>query len=391
MKGNGWIRLVLAVGVMVAFFVVPVVAQAQDVIKIGAAQPITGRFAFAGTKIHEGLSDYITLVNEQGGIGGKKLEYIFEDTEYKVDKAVAIFKRIMAKDNPLIFYGDSTGLGKAISPMIKDKYKCFYGSTSFSSELADRANNPYVFVSGPTYSDMVGILLKYIAKKKPGARVAFFYSNTEFGKDPIPFGKKMVTELGLELVADMIGQPGAVDVSSQVIELKRTKADYLILQGFVLSPVPALLKGCKDMGVKVVPMATFWGMGKMVIDALGPLAQGFTGVMPYTYYWYDVPAVQEMKAFNAKHHPDVKYRTTYYTQGWFTGMIFAECLRRADKAGKLTGEGVSDALATIKDWNVGGLTAPVTFKNNKIPVAKVWQANVQKKIYEPISDWIYLD
>jgi branched-chain amino acid transport system substrate-binding protein len=391
MKGNGWIRLVLAVGVMVAFFVVPVVVQAQDVIKIGAAQPITGPFAFAGTKLHEGLWDYIKYTNEKGGVEGKKLEYIFEDTEYKVDKAVAIFKRIMAKDNPLIFYGDSTGTGKALAPMIKDKYQVFYGSTSFASELANRANNPYVFVSGPTYSDMVGILLKYISQKKPGAKVAFFYSNTEFGKDPIPFGKEMSKKLGLDLVAELVDKPGAVDVTPHVIELKRKKPDYLIIQGFVLSPVPALLKGCKDMGVKVIPMATFWGMGKMVLDKLGPMAEGFTGVMQYTYYWYDVPAIQEMKAFTEKHNPDVKYRETYYTQGWFTGMIFVECLKRAIKAGKLNRDGLSEALDTIKNWNTGDLIAPVTFKNNKIPVAKVWQANVQKKIYEPISDWIYLD
>ncbi|MGD8228117.1 MAG: ABC transporter substrate-binding protein [Desulfobacteraceae bacterium] len=391
MKRKGLTRLVLVLGVLTTFFVAPLVAQAQEVIKIGAAQPITGRFAFAGTKIHEGLSDYITYINERGGINGKKVEYIFEDTEYKVDKAVAIFKRIMAKDNPLIFYGDSTGLGKAIAPTIRDRYKVFYGSTSFSSELGDRANNPYVFVSGPTYSDMVGILLKYIAEKKPGAKVAFFYSDTEFGKDPIPYGKKLAKQLGLKLVADLVGKPGAIDVTSTVMQLKRKEPDYLVIHGFVLSPVPTLLKGCKDMGVKVVPMATFWGMGKMVLDKLGPLAEGFTGVMQYTYYWYDVPAIREMKAFNARHHPKIKHRTTYYTQGWFTGMIFEECLRRADRAGKLTGEGLSEALASIKNWHTGDLIAPVTFKNNKIPVAKVWQADVKKKVYVPISDWIYLD
>ncbi len=391
MKRHGLMRVVLVTAVLMAFFAAPVIVHAQDVIKIGAAQPITGRFAFAGTKIHEGLGDYIKFANEQGGVGGKKLEYIFDDTEYKMDKAVAIFKRIMAKDSPLIFYGDSTGTGKALAPMINEKYKVFYGSTSFSSELADRAKNPFMFVSGPTYSDMVGILVKYIAQKKPGAKVAFFYSDTEFGKDPIPFGKKMTKQLGLKLVADLVGKPGAIDVTSTVLELKRKKPDYLIIHGFVLSPVPALLKGCRDMGVKVVPMATFWGMGKMVLDKLGPLAEGFTGVMQYTYYWYDTPAIRDMRAFNKKHHPEVTHRTTYYTQGWFTGMVFVECLKRAMKAGNLTREGLSEALASIKDWDAGGLIAPVTFKNNKIPVAKVWQANVGKKVFEPISDWIYLD
>ena len=57
MNRNGLIRLVLVTGVLVAFLAAPLVAQAEEVIKIGAAQPITGPFAFAGTKIHEGLRD----------------------------------------------------------------------------------------------------------------------------------------------------------------------------------------------------------------------------------------------------------------------------------------------------------------------------------------------
>jgi branched-chain amino acid transport system substrate-binding protein len=88
MKRNGLSRLVLVSGVLMAFLAAPLVARAQEVIKIGAAMPITGRFAFAGTKLHEGLWDSITNINEKGGINGKKLVYIFEDTEYKVDKAL---------------------------------------------------------------------------------------------------------------------------------------------------------------------------------------------------------------------------------------------------------------------------------------------------------------
>jgi hypothetical protein len=72
-------------------------------------------------------------------------------------------------------------------------------------------------------------------------------------------------------------------------------------------------------------------------------------------------------------------------------MIFAECMRRADAAGKLNREGLSEALATIQNWDAGDLIAPVSFKDNKIPVAKVWQADVNKKVFAPISDWIYLD
>ena len=107
---------------------------AADEIKVGAVQPITGRFAFAGVQINQGLEDALKMANAEGGINGKQIKYIMEDGTYNVDKAVAAFKRIMARDNPIIMYGESTGMGKAVAPEIKDRYKILYSSTSFSSE-----------------------------------------------------------------------------------------------------------------------------------------------------------------------------------------------------------------------------------------------------------------
>ncbi len=367
-------------------------AAAEDVIKVGAVQPVTGRFAFAGVHINQGLEDALMIANEEGGINGKKIEYIMEDGTYKVDVAVAAFKRIMARDNPIIMYGESTALGKAMAPEIKDRYKVLYSSTSFSSELADAEKNPYVFVPGPTYSDMFGILLKYIAQKEPGANVAFFYSDTEFGKDPVPYGREMCKELGLNLVAEEVAKVGGVDVASQVLDLKRKNAEYVIFQGFVLSPVPEVIKQAKDYGLKATFMGTHWGTHKMLLDKLGPLAEGYLGVMPYAFYWQDeIPMIRKIKEYNKKHHPDVEYRPSSYMQGFATGLLFIECLKRADEMGELTGDGLVNALHSLKDVDVGGLMAPVTIVDNKIPMGKVYKANVSKKIFEPISDWIRTD
>ena len=332
------------------------------------------------------------MANEDGGINGKKIEYIMEDGTYNVDKAVAAFKRIMARDNPVIMYGESTGMGKAVAPEIKDRYKILYSSTSFSSELANAAANPYVFVPGPTYSDMFGILLKYIAKEKPGANVAFFYSDTEFGRDPVPYGREMCKKLGLNLVAEEVAKVGGVDVASQVLDLKRKNAEYVIFQGFVLSPVPAVIKQARDYGLKVKFMGTHWGTHKMLLDKMGPLAEGYLGVMPYAFYYQEeIPMIKKIRAWNQKHHPEVEYRPTSYMQGFFTGLVFVECLKRADKAGDLTGDGLVKALQSIKDFDVGGLMAPITVVNNKIPMGRVYKANVSKKVFEPISDWIRTD
>ena len=381
--------MVIAIGL---FLFAGVEGFAADEIKVGAVQPITGRFAFAGVQINQGLEDALMMANEEGGINGKQIKYIMEDGTYSVDKAVAAFKRIMARDNPPIMYGESTGMGKAVAPEIKDRYKVLYSSTSFSSELANAAANPYVFVPGPTYSDMFGILLKYIAKEKPGANVAFFYSDTEFGRDPVPYGREMCKKLGLNLVAEEVAKVGGVDVASQVLDLKRKKAEYVIFQGFVLSPVATVIKQARDYGLKAKFMGTHWGTHKMLLDKMGPLAEGYLGVMPYAFYYQDdIPMIKKIRAWNQKHHPKVKYRPTSYMQGFFTGLVFVECLKRADKAGDLTGDGLVKALQSIKNFDVGGLMAPITVVNNKIPMGRVYKANVSKKIFEPISDWIRTD
>ncbi len=383
------LMMIIAIGL---FSFAGVDCFAADEIKVGAVQPVTGRFAFAGVHINAGLEDALMMANEEGGINGKQIKYIMEDGTYNVNVSVAAFKRIMARDNPLIMYGESTGMGKAVAPEIKDRYKVLYSSTSFSSELANAAANPYVFVPGPTYSDMFGILLKYIAKEKPGANVAFFYSDTEFGRDPVAYGREMCKKLGLNLVAEEVAKVGAVDVTSQVLDLKRKKAEYVIFQGFVLSPVPAVIKQARDYGLKAKFMGTHWGTHKMLLDKMGPLAEGYLGVMPYAFYYQDdIPMIKKIRAWNQKHHPEVKYRPTSYMQGFFTGLVFVECLKRADKAGDLTGDGLVKALQSIKDFDVGGLMAPITVVNNKIPMGRVYKANVGKKVFEPISDWIRMD
>ncbi len=393
MKTQRTLLVALIVGLSLALAAAPVLAET---IKIGAGQPLTGRFAFAGKQIHAGLQDSLTYANEKGGINGKKIEYIFEDTGYDLKRAIASFKKMMAQYHPVIMFGESTGVGKAMAPEINSRYHCVYGSTSFSAELADRSKNPYMFVSGPTYSQQFGVLLKYIAThpKKKGKKptMAFFYSDTEFGRDPIPYARQMAKKLGVEVVAEEITPVGSVDVTSQLMDLKRKKPDYCIFQGYVVPPIPAVIRGAKDYGLDITFMGTFWTMSKMLLGALKADAEGYMGVNPYAY-WDDTsaPMIKEIRAFNKKYHPKVEYRPNSYMQGWFTGMIFVKLLKMADDKGlALTGENLKDMIPLIKDWDTGGLTGKVSFKKtNAAAVGKVYRASGGK--FVAASDWIYLE
>src|SRR4030042_6461718 len=104
-------NLVVGLLVILAFAALNIPCLAQGEIKVGAVQPITGRFAFAGVNINAGLEDALMIANEEGGINGKKIKYVMEDGQYQLDVAPAAFKGILARGNPLIMYGESTGLG----------------------------------------------------------------------------------------------------------------------------------------------------------------------------------------------------------------------------------------------------------------------------------------
>lgn len=369
-------------------------ATAGDTIKVGAAQPITGRFAFAGVHLNAGVGDALEYVNQNGGVKGKKLEYISEDSAYQVDKAVAVFKKIMAEHNPPLFYGESTGLGKAIAPELNKNFSILYGSTSFSSELADPATYPSMFVTGPTYSDMFGVLLEYIAKNPKGGKptVAFFYSDTEFGKDPIASAREKAKALGIDVVAEIVTKVGAVDVTSEILELNKTKPQYVIFQGYVLSPIPEVIRGARDYGLTTTFMGTFWSMSETIIEKLGKDADGYMGVNPYAY-WDDetAPGIKAMRDFNAKNHPEIKTRPNSYVQGWMTGLVFAKCAQIvAEKGQEMNGANLSKALESIKDWDVGGIMPPITFKNHKIPTGRIYKVDTTKGRYVPASDWITL-
>ena len=372
------------------------VAMAADTIKITAQQPITGRFAFAGKHINAGVMDSIGYANEQGGVNGQKFEYLFEDTGYDLKKAIASFKKAMAQYKPVMNYGESTGEGKALAPEINKRYHVVYGSTSFSEELADRAKNPYMFVSGPTYAQQFGILLKYIAanpkKKGQTPTVAFFYSDTEFGRDPIPYARKMAKKLGVKVVAEEVTKVGAVDITSQLLDLKRKKPDYCIFQGYVVPPIPSVIRGAKDYGLKTTFMGTFWTMSMMLLKKLGPDGEGYMGVMPYAYWYHtDVPMIKIIREYNKRHHPGVKYRPNSYMQGWFTGMVFVKLAKMcAAKGLPITGPNLKDMIPQVKDWDTQGFAGKVSFKTtNATAVGKVYVGKGGK--FVPASDWIYLD
>jgi branched-chain amino acid transport system substrate-binding protein len=370
-------------------------AQTGELV-VGAAPPITGVFAFAGVGLHQGLGDYCEWRNQaKGGVAGRKLRYIGEDSGYKMDQAMSVFKKIMGAHKPPVFYGDSTAWAKAAAKEVSQLGSTLTSSPSFSSDLADPKNVPYYFMAGPTYTAMGEILLEYINRTSRGATkaaVAIVYSDTEFGRDPIPGIKAKAQALGIPIVQEIVTKPGAVDVSAEVSKLRRAKPDYVIFHGYVLAPIPEFIKQMREAGMNTTSMGTIWSMDKTTVEAMGAAGQGWMGVMPYRYSYdtKDAPTMQVIKDFAAKARPQMSYVPLFYTHGWLVGMIFSEVMERVLKAGKpLTGPNMKAALESIDNWDTGGVTGLLaSLKGHQIASGRIYAYNAETKLLEPASGWI---
>lgn len=381
----------LAGSVVASLLGVAGIAQANDKeIVIGGSIPMSGVFSFAGIGIHAGIQDYVKIINDSGGIEGYKLRYVPEDSGYKVDVSVAAFKKITSQNKVDFYYGDSTGFSKTINPELNRMNSILMSGASFATELNDPEKYPYQFLAGPDYTEMFSILLRYIAQEKPGAKVAFVYSDTEFGRDPIEASRKVAEELGLKVALELMTPPGSVDVSTEMAKMRRAKPDYTIFHGYILAPIPEFIEQARNMKLDTKFMGTFWTMDNSTVMQMGEVGDGFMGVMPYRYY-YDESAPAPMLEKIREMRPE--YQNVPYIQGFLSAMLYTESARRVLAEGKeLTAENMKTALNTIKDFDTGGLIGvPITISGNSIPVGRIYQADASKGQMVPVSDWIVLE
>ena len=382
-------RTALALSLAAATALAGAPARAADDIVIAGSIPLTGVFAFAGVGVHAGIQDYVKIVNDAGGIAGRKVTYVAEDTAYKVDQSVAVFNKLTSQNKVNLYYGDSTAFAKTINPELNRLGTMMMAGASFATELNDPKAYPLQFMAGPDYTEMFGILLQHIAKVKPGAKVAFVNSDTEFGRDPIAPSEALAKKLGLDVVVKIVTPPTAVDVSTEILKLRRADPDFTIFHGYVLAPLPEFMNQAKQLGLKTKFMGTFWSMDNSIWGKVGDAADGFMGVMPYRYY-FDTegksPMLEKIRAMRPE------YQSTPYLQGFLTTMLYLESAKRVLEGGKeLTGPNLKAALNTIKDFDTGGIIGtPITITGNSIPVGRVYRYDAAKKSMVADSDWIRL-
>lgn len=346
------VTLLLAAAVALCLVVAPV-AMAKE-IKVGGIYDITGPTSDVGKDYGTGAVAAEKFINSKGGIAGDNIKLIPNDYAYKIPEAVNLYKKYLSVDKVFVIQGWGTGDTNALKPLV-NKDKVVFFSASYDGTLTNPKENPYNFFIGTDYSTSIRAAVKF-AKDQGAKKFVFIYPDHPYGKNPIPAGQEYAKQAGLEIGPDQIVDLKAIDATSQLLAMKNFDPDFAWIGGTTASAA-VIIKDAAKLGLRTKFVINCWGFDENLAKLAGEAAEGRAfGMLPVAPFGADVPGMKDVVA-SAAGQP----YTLHYVKSWVSNLVMAEGLKRAKKAGKLNGPGLKAALETIKDFDTGGLTAPITF------------------------------
>lgn len=334
-------------------------APAADTIKIGGIFDITGATSDVGADYAVAAKDAVAYINANGGVNGRPIEMVANDYAYKMPTAVSLYKTYK-DDGIFLIQGWGTGDTNALKEMVNGD-KIIYMSASYDTGISDPSKTPYNFFVGTSYGDAIKAAMQYVAdswtdkSRKP--KVVFIYPDHPYGKNPIPAGKEMATALGLEIGPDQNVALNATEAVSQLTDMKKFNPDFAWIGGTAASTA-VVIKDAAKLGLTTKFFCNVWGFNENLLKLAGDAAKERAyGMVPFTMWGDNVPGMKPAMEMHKKNHPNDTH-TQPYIQGWTSMMVMWEAMK---KAKTMDSAGVKAALESIKDFDTGGLSAPITF------------------------------
>jgi branched-chain amino acid transport system substrate-binding protein len=219
-------------------------AAAQDTIKIGVTEPLTGAVAASGTYITNGARIAELVINRQGGVLGKKIELVVEDNKSNPKEAVSAAEKLILKDKvPVLMGAWSSTFTLAIMPKLIEYQVPMLVETSSSGKITT-SGNPWIFRISPTSAMEAKVFADKLAVFKPPIKKVDFLSvNNDFGRGAADEFKKALAAKGVQIGVSEVMTPETTDLSAQLTAIKQSAGDALIFTSGVEQTTLAIKQG----------------------------------------------------------------------------------------------------------------------------------------------------
>jgi ABC-type branched-subunit amino acid transport system substrate-binding protein len=333
-----------------------------DTVTIGSHQPLTGPAAPGYSEIAPAANALFRYINDNGGINGRKIKYIYKDDTYDPTRTVNVVKELVLQDKVFaIFNGLGTPTHAAVTDYLNQQKVPDLFVASGALQWDQPGTHPYTFGYQPDYVTEGKILGDHIKKTYPGKKVGYFVQGDDFGSDGMR-GLDMYVDQSL-VVAREKYTPGNTNIGPQIANLKAKGAEVVVcfcIPAYVALTILTKLKigfapqlVISNVGSDPTTLAglleSFAKQGGASVQG-NALLNGITsdGYLPATAdtsnSW-----IQLFKKVHDKYIPALPFDGNV-EYGMSAAFLFAQALQRAGK--DLTRQGIVDAV------NKGGFTGP---------------------------------
>lgn len=321
-------------------------------IKLGQTMPYSGPASAYGA-IGKAELAYFQMVNEQGGVNGRKINLISLDDAYSPPRAVEQVRKLVEEDQVLaLFQNLGTPSNSAVHKYVNAKKIPHLFIATGATKWGDPANFPWTIGFQPSYQIEAHIYAKYILKNKPAAKIAVLYQNDDYGKDYLKGLKDGLGDKAGMIVAEASYEVSDPTVDSQIVTLKSSGADVMFT---IATPKFAAQSIRKVSDIGWQPLHFINNVASSVGAVLTPAGlDKSTGLITALYLkdpldtqWATDPGMQHWRDFMNKYMPDANQADFNYVYGYGAAQLMTMVLKACGD--DLTRENLMKQATSIKD------------------------------------------
>jgi branched-chain amino acid transport system substrate-binding protein len=357
-------------------------AGASDTeIKIGNLGPYSGPNSIASS-IPKTMAAYFKKINAEGGINGRKINFISYDDAFSPPKSVEQVRKLVEGDEVLAIFGTmGTASNTAIEKYLNQKKVPQLFVIAGASKFNDPQDFPWTMGWQPSYQIEAKIYAKYLLKEKPDAKIAVFYQNDDMGKDYLKGLKDGLGDKASMIVAEESYELTEPTIDSHIVKLKASGADVLFT--FVTPKFAAqAIKKKGELGWQPLHFLsnTSATIGAVIKPAGFDVSQGIISAAfmkdATDPRWKDDAGMKKFDEFLKAYMPEADRSDAYLMYGYNTAQTMAAVLKNAGD--DLTRENILKQAANLKNVEVDGVPPGVKINTTPANYAPVSQLQLMR-------------
>jgi branched-chain amino acid transport system substrate-binding protein len=374
------------------------VGATDTTIKLGNTFPYSGPVSVTAPQVRQ-MKAYFDMLNDKGGINGRKIDFVSLDDGYQPPKTVELTRRLVEQDQVLAMFGsEGTPTQVAVQPYLNNRKIPQLFVLTGSNSLVDPKKYPYTVATGSSYGFEGLVWAKYILAERPNAKIGIFYQDDDFGADHITgfmgaLGEKnkgMVVAKASYAVTDPT-------VTSQIISLKSAGADTFVLFAQSRAAAQVISVARDQAGPDAMIFVPYVSSAKSVLGAVGD--EKLKGLLSTDTVkdttdpaWANDQGVKDYVALIEKYVPESDRASDRSSAGGYTAaQAMAEVLRRAGD--DLTRANIMKIVKNMDHWTfpiylpgISLTTTPDNLFPMRVTQMKRYNGTRWEMIGKPISE-----